>query len=302
MKKFDCTLYYDEDLILDLRLNILSKYFDKFIICESKFTHSGREKKLNFNINKFSNFKKKIEYIIHDNEPEGIIKETINNKVIEKPENWRINSVLRIASQRNKIMEALDIADDNDFIFYSDNDEIPNMKNFETLSNSSKILIFQQKLFYFKFNLLCDRIFWYGTRAVRKKNLLNFEWLRQIKPKKYKFYRIDTIFKKDKYINIKIIKDGGWHFTRILTPEEIHQKELDAEHHDEYRASNKNPEKIRDLIKRRVIDHDHLADSKENKYNKEFPLKIYNLSNLPNYILENKNKYSEYLDFDFDYQ
>ena len=302
MKKFDCTLYYDEDLILDLRLNILSKYFDKFIICESKFTHSGREKKLNFNINKFSNFKKKIEYIIHDNEPKGIIKETINNKVIEKPENWRINSVLRIASQRNKIMEALDIADDNDFIFYSDNDEIPNMKNFETLSNSSKILIFQQKLFYFKFNLLCDRIFWYGTRAVRKKNLLNFEWLRQIKPKKYKFYRIDTIFKKDKYINIKIIKDGGWHFTRILTPEEIHQKELDAEHHDEYRASNKNPEKIRDLIKRRVIDHDHLADSKENKYNKEFPLKIYNLSNLPNYILENKNKYSEYLDFHFDYQ
>ena len=302
MKKFDCTLYYDEDLILDLRLNILSKYFDKFIICESKFTHSGREKKLNFNINKFSNFKKKIEYIIHDNEPEGIIKETINNKVIEKPENWRINSVLRIASQRNKIMEALDIADDNDFIFYSDNDEIPNMKNFETLSNSSKILIFQQKLFYFKFNLLCDRIFWYGTRAVRKKNLLNFEWLRQIKPKKYKFYRIDTIFKKDKYINIKIIKDGGWHFTRILTPEEIHQKELDAEHHDEYRASNKNPEKIRDLIKRRVIDHDHLSDSKENKYNKEFPLKIYNLSNLPNYILENKNKYSEYLDFHFDYQ
>ena len=302
MKKFDCTLYYDEDLILDLRLNILSKYFDKFIICESKFTHSGREKKLNFNINKFSNFKKKIEYIIHDNEPKGIIKETINNKVIEKPENWRINSILRIASQRNKIMEALDIADDNDFIFYSDNDEIPNMKNFETLSNSSKILIFQQKLFYFKFNLLCDRIFWYGTRAVRKKNLLNFEWLRQIKPKKYKFYRIDTIFKKDKYINIKIIKDGGWHFTRILTPEEIHQKELDAEHHDEYRASNKNPEKIRDLIKRRVIDHDHLSDSKESKYNKEFPLKIYNISNLPNYILENKNKYSEYLDFHFDYQ
>ena len=240
--------------------------------------------------------------VIDAAEPKGIIKETINNKVIEKPENWRINSVLRIASQRNKIMEALDIADENDFIFYSDNDEIPNMKNFETLSNSSKILIFQQKLFYFKFNLLCDRIFWYGTRAVRKKNLLNFEWLRQIKPKKYKFYRIDTIFKKDKYINIKIIKDGGWHFTRILTPEEIHQKELDAEHHDEYRASNKNPEKIRDLIKRRVIDHDHLSDSKENKYNKEFPLKIYNISNLQNYILENKNKYSEYLDFDFDNQ
>ena len=63
MKIFDCTLYYDEDLILDLRLNILNKYVDKFVICESKFSHSGREKKLNFDINKFKNFKNKIIYL-----------------------------------------------------------------------------------------------------------------------------------------------------------------------------------------------------------------------------------------------
>ena len=50
MKLFDCTTYHNEDLILEARLNILNKYFDKFIICESKYTHSGKEKKLNFNI------------------------------------------------------------------------------------------------------------------------------------------------------------------------------------------------------------------------------------------------------------
>ena len=50
MKVYDCTLYHDEDLILDLRLNILSKFVDKFIICESTFSHSGRKKKLNFNV------------------------------------------------------------------------------------------------------------------------------------------------------------------------------------------------------------------------------------------------------------
>ena len=48
MKIFDCTLYYDEDLILDLRLNILNKYVDKFVIRESKFSHSGEKKKIKF--------------------------------------------------------------------------------------------------------------------------------------------------------------------------------------------------------------------------------------------------------------
>ena len=50
MKIFDCTLYYDEDLILEVRFNMLSKHVDKFIISESKYTHSGQKKKLNFNI------------------------------------------------------------------------------------------------------------------------------------------------------------------------------------------------------------------------------------------------------------
>ena len=75
MKIFDCTLFYDEDLILEVRLNMLDKYVDKFVISESKFTHSGKEKKLNFNINKFPEFKKKIIYLTVDNDPESIIYE-----------------------------------------------------------------------------------------------------------------------------------------------------------------------------------------------------------------------------------
>ena len=132
----------------------------------------------------------------------------------------------------------------------------------------------------------------------KKKDLINFEWLRQIKPKKYSFYRLDTFFKKDKYTNLKILRNGGWHFTRVISPEEIHEKELDAEHHDEYRASKKNPERIRDLIKRRMIDHDHLADSRENKYGKEFALKQLSLERMPIYIKENPEKYKEFLDLD----
>ncbi len=297
MKFYDCTLYYDEDLILEARLNILNDYFDKFIICEAAFSHSGRKKKLNFDINKFPNFKDKIVYITVEKEPDDIIYENNDNKT-ENPINYRHNAIKRIAYQRNKLLDAVNaISNEEDYIFYSDNDEIPNMSSFEK-SKKQDIIIFEQDLFYYKFNLYCDRIKWYGTRAIKKKNLINFEWLRQIKPKKYPFYRIDTFFKKDKYTNVEIIKDGGWHFTRVISPEEIHKKELDAEHHDEYRASNKGPDKIRDLIRRRVIDHDHLADSKSSKIGNEFKLELYNFSKLPNFIRINHDKYRDFIDND----
>ena len=298
MKIFDCTLYYDEDLILDARLNILDPYIDKFIICEALFSHSGRKKELNFDINKFPKFKDKIIYIAQQTEPKDIIYKD-NSQKIEDPLNWRANAVKRIAHQRNKLLEEVNKhADEDDYILYSDNDEIPNLDLHNIRNEKSKIIIFEQDLYYYKFNLLCDRIKWYGTRAIKKKNLIDFEWLRQIKPKKYSFYRIDTLVKKDKYINLRIYKNGGWHFTRVISPEEIHKKELDAEHHDEYRASNKNPERIKDLIKRRMIDHDHLADSRENKYGKEFALKQLTLDKMPSYIKNNTDKYKEFLDLD----
>ena len=72
MKIFDCITYYNEDLILEVRFNILNRYVDKFLITEAKYSHSGEKKKLNFNINKFSEFKKKITYIAIENEPKPL--------------------------------------------------------------------------------------------------------------------------------------------------------------------------------------------------------------------------------------
>ena len=57
MKVFDCFLYFDEDLILDLRLNILFNYVDKFVIIEAAEDHQGNKRKLKFDINKFSKAK-----------------------------------------------------------------------------------------------------------------------------------------------------------------------------------------------------------------------------------------------------
>ena len=295
MKIFDCTLYYDEDLILETRLNILDKYVDKFVICESTFTHSGKEKKLNFNIEKFSKFKSKIIYLVNDTEPKNIIYDKNFN---EPSDQMRPNAMKRIANQREFLLKGLESADDNDLILYSDNDEIPNPETLNENLLKEKISIFEQKLFYYKFNLLYDKLLWYGTRACRKKHLPKFEILRLIKPKKYPVFRIDTFFKKNKRMDVQIIKNGGWHFTRVISPEEIHKKELIAEHHDEYKMSGKDPQKIADLIKRRVIDHNHFVDSTKSKYGKEFKLKQLSVNELPNYISQNIDKFRKFLDLD----
>ena len=72
MKIYDCFMYYDEDLLLEIRLNELNKYVKKFVIAEATYTHNGSKKKLNFDIQKFKKFKDKIEYIVVDDQPPNI--------------------------------------------------------------------------------------------------------------------------------------------------------------------------------------------------------------------------------------
>ena len=57
---YDCFSYWDEDLLLDLRLNILNNYVDYFVIVEGNRTWQNNSKKLRFDINKFQKFKKKL--------------------------------------------------------------------------------------------------------------------------------------------------------------------------------------------------------------------------------------------------
>ena len=72
MRIYDCTTFYNENFMLDIRFNILDPFVDKFVICESGYSHSGQKKGFNFDINKFSKFKNKIIYIIHDEIPKQV--------------------------------------------------------------------------------------------------------------------------------------------------------------------------------------------------------------------------------------
>ena len=102
MKIFDCFQFFDEDMMLDLRLNILDKYVDKFVIVENLFMHSGKKKKQNFRIEKYKKFEKKIEYILVNKLPENL--SDINSVPKKQKTNTVIDNTLKIEhKQRNKI-------------------------------------------------------------------------------------------------------------------------------------------------------------------------------------------------------
>ena len=71
MKIYDCFSYLDEDLLLEIRLNILDKYVDYFVIVEGNKTWQNNNKKLRFDIKKFENFKNKIIYVPVNDMPDG---------------------------------------------------------------------------------------------------------------------------------------------------------------------------------------------------------------------------------------
>ena len=221
MNIYDCFMYYDEDLLLDIRLNSLEKFVKKFVITEATYAHNGENKKLNFDINKFKRFKDKIIYIVVDKQPKNILelkKEDTKEKTGEK---LILNGMARDYFQRENLAKGLVDAKDEDLILISDLDEIPNLEslNFKNIKNN--IIIFEQKIFYYKLNLLYDNFLWQGTRAIKNKNFLSPQWLRNIKSKKYPRWRIDTIFSKKKYSDLMFVKNGGWHFTCLKTPDQL---------------------------------------------------------------------------------
>jgi beta-1,4-mannosyl-glycoprotein beta-1,4-N-acetylglucosaminyltransferase len=224
MNIYDCFMYFDEDLLLDLRLNIMNKYVKKFIITEATYTHNGSKKKLNFNINNFKKFKDKIEYIVVDDEPESVQKINDNDSSETKGQKLILNGYARDNYQRNKLSDGLKNILDDDIIIVSDLDEIPNLKNLNFNLIKNKIIQFKQKMFYYKLNLYYPDFDWFGSKACKKKNLISPQWLRNIKSKKYSRLRLDLIFNKKKYTDIYFVLNGGWHFTCIRTPEELEYK------------------------------------------------------------------------------
>ena len=295
MKIFDCFMFYDEEMLLDIRLNTLDKFIDKFIIVESMFTHSGKKRELIFDIKKFQKFKDKIDYLVVESLPKAI--EPINSYDSDDIKESKIilNAYRREHHQRNSILNLLKSAEPNDQVIISDVDEIPNLENTNFNEIKNKIILFNQKMFYYKFNLILENMNWHGSKSCKMKNLISPQWLRDVKDRKYPLWRIDALFSEKKYNDVFFVQDGGWHFTNIKTPEEIDKKLRSYLHHIEYDQSNISAKEIDKMIKEKKPVYDLLANSSEAKFRSQKKLKKVDMNELPIYLQKNKEKFNEWI-------
>ena len=228
MAIYDCFQYFDEDHMVDLRLNVLDQYVDYFVISESTKTHQGKDKKINFDIKKFPKFKKKIKFIVADYNDSINFKNHVGG---ESPIEQH---------QRNSLIKGIENASSEDLIILSDSDEIPDLTKLNQIQDNKKIIAFSQKMFMYKINLQnIDESNWIGSKITMKKNITTMQNLRNLKFKKYPFWRID------KY-NLQTI-NGGWHFSFLQTPEQILNK-IKSFSHGEFNINNVNEKNIEEKI------------------------------------------------------
>ena len=267
---YDCFSYWDEDLLLDLRLNVLNKFVDYFVIVEGNKTWQNNSKKLRFDLNKFKNFKDKIIYVPVTDLPGGK------------------DPYLRENHQRNSILKGLVSANPEDIIIISDLDEIPNPKKIIKFKKSMKYAVFKQRHFYYKLNLQSkNNPFWYGSRICNYKDLKSPQWLRNLKFKKRPFWRID------KFRLNNIIDDGGWHFCNLKTPENLLYKYKNL-------CETNDPVNFKEKIDEKHLNLDEIKRKIEKKVdiigrNDEF-IKIDINDTYPNELVINKSKYSEWIE------
>ena len=267
---YDCFSYWDEDLLLDLRLNVLDNYVDYFVIVEGNKTWQNNPKKLRFEIDKFKKFKDKIIYVPVTDLPDGI------------------DPYLRENHQRNSIINGLKNSKENDLIIISDLDEIPNPKKLISFDVKKRFAVFKQKHFYYKFNLQSAKYpYWYGSRICVKKYLKSPQWLRNLKFKKRPFWRIDKLRLNN------IIENGGWHFCNLKTPEKILYKYKNlCETNDPVSFKEKIDKKFLNLdeIKQRIVKKEDIIGRDDNFKKIEID------QSFPVYLQNNINLYKDWID------
>ena len=264
-KILDCITFFDNNFMFQIRYNILVDVVDYFVVCESLFDHKGNPKKKNF-IWRDEYNKDKIKYFL-----------------LEKPfpknsDPWRNQAI-----QREYLLNSTNFANENDYVFFSDPDEIPKPEILKNFNLKKKYGIFLQDCFNYKFNLFNKyESPWEGTRVAMKKNLKSIDFMRQkvkVRNLKYNFFRID----KEK--NIQTFDKAGWHFNNIMSYEQISLK-LKTFAHTEFSDDNfSSIEAIKNKIDQQVD-----LFNRGHKYKK---VKFDN--NFPKYIVDNKEKFNKWI-------
>lgn len=263
MNILDCVTYFDEETILEIRLNVLYDHVTKFVITEGAYDHRGKKRKLNFNLEKYSKFKDKIIYLPVYDFPN-----------LSDP--WNM-----LEYQRNYAMREIDNFKDDTFVIASDVDEIPNPEQLNKfIKTKYEFGVFEQLLFYYKLNMLSASDHnWFGSKICLKKNLKSLNWLRNYKIKQYPWWRLD------KPKNMYVIKNGGWHFSFLYNVDGIIKK-ISSYQHTEFDTND-----IKDKAK--IIEK---IENGRDIFNRNYNFQRINIDDrFPEYLVKNKNKYINWI-------
>ena len=264
-KIYDCVTFFDENLLVNSRFEILKDVVDYFVVCESNYDHKGIKKNINFKL-KNKNFENKVRHIV------------IDQNFPNLNDGWKIESY-----QREKIINGLYDAKDEDFILYSDSDEIPNPNLLRNITLHKKYGVFMQKFFVYKINIFNKyESPWEGSRICKKKDLKSITHLRKkilTKNLKKSFWKIGI----EK--NIQIMEDGGWHFNNLYTPKLI-SKKLKTFQHQEFSADKYSSV---DVINKKILNLEDLFGRKHNYQKVEFD------ESYPDYMINNLEEFNEFI-------
>lgn len=291
---YDCFLYYDEDMLLELRLNTLYDHVDKFVIVESLYTFTGiRREKLHFDIEKFSSFKDKIIYIVNESIPK-IHQHSFqsNSSFVEagSSDPWENET-----TARNAIMKGLTEADDQDIVMVSDVDEIPRPAALQCFSHKHLCTILHQNFYNYKFNVqvlnedgsprLCKL-----PKMTTLKNLKGFfrsqpELLRNVKrkgtPIRDSWWRWQLL-----KISTHTVKDAGWHFSWVMTDERISEKMATISHTEHNVPEFNNPDHIRRCVEQSV-----------DLWNRSRKMVVRPMTSayMPEWLVDNQKRFMDYI-------
>ena len=264
---WDCFTYFNESDLLDVRLHELNEVVDKFVICESTYTHAGNPKALNFDINKYPEFKDKIIYLVDDDPPrKQQIDVTKHAKGVGGGPAWENEN-----HQRDYLNKALDEISIGDLVMVSDLDEFPSAQGVrdaeKIVRQNNSVVIFCHKTYYYMFN------YW----------ALDYVGAKIMTGHKFKTAMRNSPQAVRDYWNGKdvVTINSGWHFGWLGGVEKIKYK-FKMFAHQEYTKDNLIPEILQK--KEQMID---MWDRKLHK----MPID----SSFPRYLVDNQDKFKDFI-------
>jgi len=279
---YDCFCYFNEDMLLELRLETLWDYVDYFVISEASYSHAGVARSTHFDIKRFEKYASKIRYIQLDQRPDG------------PNDFWKNENFIR-----NNVAKGLFDAKPDDLILISDLDEIPDPEKIKEYQPRYLRGDFDQRYYsYFLNNYWLGDVdgkgivkpksnIWRGTKITTYRHFMEFFKGNATSVRSYKSSGVWRSIKRAwfRQFNVQLIKNGGWHFTWVFSMENIIKKIQSTAHQEYNKPEYRDPVRIKELI----------ASGKDfHKPNSRYQLQELD-GQFPRYLLEHQDKFFEFI-------